>query len=885
MTLASGTRLGPYEILAPLGAGGMGEVYRARDTKLDRDVAVKVLPGKLAADPDALARFEREAKTVAALSHPNLLGIYDFGSHGGVTYAVAELLSGETLRDRISAGTIPQRKAIDYVLQMARGLAAAHDKGIVHRDLKPENVFVTNDGRVKILDFGLAKASPIESFESGAATFGGTEPGTVLGTVGYMSPEQVRGRPADSRSDIFSFGAILYEMLSGRRAFKGDSAIETMNAILTRDLPEPSGATETLPPLLDRIVRHCLEKNPEERFQSIRDVAFDLETASTATSSSTRALLAPIATKPRWIVPAAVLGAAALVALAWFAGRVAAGKGGASAAPRFFFAQQTDQQGVEMFPSLSPDGKTLVYTSGASGNDDIYLERVGGQNPINLTKDSPENDTHPAFSPDGSSIAFSSERSGGGIFVMGASGESARRLTDGGGNPAWSPDGKQIAYASEPTWQPLEKSGISQLWIVDIPSGQKRLVFEGDGMQPAWSPNGHRIAFWGIPPGSGQRDVWTIPAGGLKEGEQPLAVTADLAVDWNPVWSPDGGFLYFASDRGGGLNLWRVPIEEASGKTLGEPEPVTLPTLWAGHFSLSRDGKAIAYFAFSELSSLQKIPFDPSSEKAGQPISLLSGSRSIQSPNVSPDGEWVVFRSRGQREDLSIVRSDGTGLRQLTDDPHRDRGPNWSPDGKSIAFYSNRSGNRYEIWAIRPDGSGLRQLTRTTGGSLWFPYWSPDGKRLAIPGGTNSSLYDIGSPLGTDPTPLTQFPDESRWFWVTSWSPDGRLLAGRAVRRGFPLGNLTLYELEGRRYRDLKTDRELTPTTSGPVWLPDSRRMIYMDRREVMLIDVETGRTRVLLGGIDPAGIGSDLDVSDDGRWIYFVATNSEGDIWLASAP
>ncbi|HLN79854.1 MAG TPA: serine/threonine-protein kinase, partial [Thermoanaerobaculia bacterium] len=315
MTLSAGTKLGPYEVLGPLGVGGMGEVYRARDTKLDRDVAIKVLPERLATDPTALGRFEREAKTVAALSHPNLLGIYDFGTHDGVLYAVTELLSGETLRDRLTAGPIPRRKALEYALQIARGLGAAHEHGVVHRDLKPENVFVTNDGRVKILDFGLAKPLLPETGVSGAATFGATEPGTVLGTVGYMSPEQVRGKPADHRSDIFAFGAILYEMLSGQRAFKGDSAVETMNAILIRDLPEPSGPEEgNLPQLLDRIVRHCIEKNPEERFQSVRDVAFDLEALSGSTSSATQQLIAPARGKPRWLAPAAGLALALLVA-------------------------------------------------------------------------------------------------------------------------------------------------------------------------------------------------------------------------------------------------------------------------------------------------------------------------------------------------------------------------------------------------------------------------------------------------------------------------------------------------------------------------------------------------------------------------------------------
>ncbi|HWC65304.1 MAG TPA: serine/threonine-protein kinase, partial [Thermoanaerobaculia bacterium] len=265
----------------------MGEVYRARDTKLDRDVAVKVLPERLSADADALARFEREAKAVAALSHPNILGIFDFGREGSVAYAVMELLEGETLRDRISGGALPQRKAVEYGIQIADGLAAAHEKGIVHRDLKPENVFVTRDGRIKLLDFGLAKVLAPETPGTNAPTASvGTEPGVVMGTVGYMSPEQGRGRPADHRSDIFSFGAMLYEMLSGRRAFRGDSAAETMAAIANVDPPELSSANAGVSPALDGIVRHCLEKSPGERFQSARDVAVDLQALSTSSAAA-----------------------------------------------------------------------------------------------------------------------------------------------------------------------------------------------------------------------------------------------------------------------------------------------------------------------------------------------------------------------------------------------------------------------------------------------------------------------------------------------------------------------------------------------------------------------------------------------------------------------
>jgi len=278
MTLRAGAKVGPYEILGPLGAGGMGEVYRARDARLNREVAVKVLPERFAQEADALARFEREARAVAALSHPNILGIFDFGRDGAEVYAITELLEGRSLREEIESGALPSRRAVDYAIQIARGLAAAHEKGIVHRDLKPENVFVTRDGRVKILDFGLAKRIAVSSGVTAAPTASNlTDPGTVMGTMGYMSPEQVRGRETDHRTDIFAFGAILYEMLSGRPAFKRETAADTTSAILNEEPPELADSGRNVSPALDRVVRHCLEKSPERRFGSAGDIAFDLE--------------------------------------------------------------------------------------------------------------------------------------------------------------------------------------------------------------------------------------------------------------------------------------------------------------------------------------------------------------------------------------------------------------------------------------------------------------------------------------------------------------------------------------------------------------------------------------------------------------------------------
>ncbi len=296
MTLILGTKLGPYEVLAPAGAGGMGEVYRARDTRLNRDVAVKILPAAFARDPERMWRFQQEAQAVAALNHPNILAIHDFGEHEGSPYIVTEFLEGETLRVRLGAGALPVRKATEYAEQIGRGLTAAHEKGIVHRDLKPENIFVTRDGRVKILDFGLAKLSRTEEVHSDDVTRPSqTQAGVVMGTAGYMSPEQVRAQVADHRSDLFSFGAILYEMLSGKRAFEGNTSVEAMSAILKHDPQECVEVNRNIPPALDRIVRHCLEKNPEERFQSSRDVTFALGSLSDSGSSPAHPVPAPTA--------------------------------------------------------------------------------------------------------------------------------------------------------------------------------------------------------------------------------------------------------------------------------------------------------------------------------------------------------------------------------------------------------------------------------------------------------------------------------------------------------------------------------------------------------------------------------------------------------------
>ena len=436
MSLSPGQRLGPYEIIAPLGAGGMGEVYRARDTKLDREVAVKVLPARLAEDAEALARFEREAKAVAALSHPNILAIHDFGREAGTAYAVMELLEGETLRERLAAGALPVRKAVEYAVQIAQGLAAAHDKGIVHRDLKPENVFVTRDGRLKILDFGLAKrdAAAGDGSETSSPTAARpTEPGAVLGTVGYMSPEQVRGQPADARSDIFSLGTVLYEMLSGRRAFAretsggDDDGDPARGAARSRHGGRGAAAVARpdRPALPREAARGAL---PVGARPGLRPLEPQRQPGPARAGRGDGPEAAP---GPRSRSTAALVALGTLVGLV--AGRLSKGTGAppAARATTSSFVQLTDQPGVEKEPAVSPDGKSVVYAAESGEGLDLFFLRVGGRNPQNLTADSAADDYQPAFSPDGETIAFRSERDGGRHLRHGLDrrvGEAADRL-------------------------------------------------------------------------------------------------------------------------------------------------------------------------------------------------------------------------------------------------------------------------------------------------------------------------------------------------------------------------------------------------------------------------------------------------------------------------
>jgi eukaryotic-like serine/threonine-protein kinase len=413
------------------------------------------------------------------------------------------------------------------------------------------------------------------------------------------------------------------------------------------------------------------------------------------------------------------------------------------------------------------------------------------------------------------------------------------------------------------------------VWAVDVATGAKRpIVRSQDAVQPSWSPHGRRIAFWGVRE-TGLRDLWTVAAAGENRGK-PLAVTNDPALDWNPVWSADGRYLYFGSDRGGSLNLWRVAIDEETGRARGEPEPITLPSARVGIFGLSRDGRHIAYETIAPLDSLVRIAFDERGEKlAGEPTILFRSSMQLADPDVSPDGDWLAFRPSGRQEDLFLIRSDGSSLRQLTDDAYKDRGPIWSPDGKTIAFYSNRSG-RYEIWMIHPDGSGLVQVTKGLGHGPWFPRWSPDGSMLASPDGSDSYLIRL-APAGATAEALPS-PGDGLWFDVAGWSPDGRMLAGTFEAPGGNVRGFGIYTLASRKYERLRESGD------GPVWLRDGRRLLFRDRGVIGILDVGSKKSHPIVA------VGSSLRLdtfalSKDGGYVFGVQRLEEGDIWEADFP
>lgn len=884
---ALGRTIGPYRVVALLGIGGMGEVYVAEDERLGRRVALKLLPPEFTHNAERIRRFEREARTASALNHPNIVTIYDVGQSDGTYFIATELVEGQTLRELMLAGHQELKVSLNMIGQIADALAAAHAAGVVHRDVKPENIMVRPDGYVKVLDFGLAKLTERETTQRDAdnsTLIQHTETGAVMGTAAYMSPEQALGQELDHRTDIFSLGVVSYELASGKHPFRGPTAAATFAALLNREPPPIAESNPDLSPELERIIGRALEKDRELRYQTASDLHADLkrwqraQESSPKTSSFVNLRAQRLARLSRARVTETVVAAIALIVIAAFvfvAMRRLRPQPIARPVKNLSFTQLTDQSGAEFFPSLSPDGKSVVYASKASGNWDLYEQRIGGKNPRNLTADAKADDTQPAYSPDGDRIAFRSEREGGGLFEMGATGESVKRLTDFGYHPAWSPDGREIAFSThnieDPNDRTLERSDI---WIVDASTGAKRqLTGEsvGDAAQPQWSPSGARIAYWSRRKG-GQRDLWTIAA----TGGTPLAVTDDVDFDWNPVWSPDGKYLYFSSDRGGQMNLWRVPIEEQTGRVTGPPESLTTPSPYAEHLSFSRDGRRAVYVSQISSKHILKAEFNPDTAAlTTAPVAVTEGSKHTAQPNLSPDGQFFVYSTQGDKqEDLFIIDKDGANPpRQLTDDHFKDRHPRWSPDGNRIVFYSDRGGT-YEAWTINRDGSGLKQITFNNGLTVIYSFWSPDGSRLAYNLRDESCWIIEADKPWAEQTPqrVPDPPDNSGLFRAFSWSPDARKLAGWINSPADKVG-LMLYTFETKSFE------RLTNFGSRPIWLHDNRRMIFRDAGKLFLVNAETKKVQEIpLQSPYPV---IEYGLTGDSRMLYYTLLSTEADVWL----
>jgi Tol biopolymer transport system component len=774
MPLTSGTKLGPYEIVAPLGAGGMGEVYRARDARLNRDVAIKILPASFSTDPDRLQRFAQESRAAAALNHPNILSIYDIGEADigqdrGAPYVVSELLEGETLRDRLRNGPLASRKAIDYAQQIARGLAAAHEKGIVHRDLKPENLFITNDGRAKILDFGLAKITHPEADTSGDAPTQqvGTEAGTVMGTAGYMSPEQVRGKPADPRSDIFAFGAILYEMLSGKRAFHGDSNVDTMSAILKEDPPDLAETNRNVSPALERVVRHCLEKTPAERFQSARDVAFNLE-ALTDISSSSRGGVRAIPEVPsarRWLLP--LLGG--LLLLASWAAVYRFAHRGAVAASNPTFHEVTFRNGTIWAARFAPDGQTVVYGAAWEGQpQEIFSTRFDSTDsrsvdlpPAQILSISSKGEMAIALHP--TNVAAFGQT--GTLARVPLAGGAPREVIDKVFWADWTPDGQSLAVVRQST---------GRLTDLEFPSGNVIYQPVGWVSHVRFSPDGEFLAIADhVPSGDDGRVVIIDNHGNRKTSSSFYSSVEGLA------WSPNGKEVWFSAVPAGAARsiyaldfsgkerlIYRAP----GGLTVQDISRNGLVLLTADKTRMSISAlapgetreRSLSWFDWSLVSDIsadgRTIVFSESGEAMGANDSIFlrktDGSPAVRLGEggfgfLSPDGQWVACFV-GSPAKIVLLPTGVGEPRQLTDDKIDHRGGAWLPDSKSFVFSATEPGHRARTYVMDIQGGAPRALTpEGTSGDLV----TRDGKYVvAIDVNRQLWLYPIA---GGDPQELS----------------------------------------------------------------------------------------------------------------------------------
>ncbi len=832
MTLSAGTRLGPYEILSPLGAGGMGEVFRARDARLGREVAVKVLPGELAGDPDRLRRFEQEAQSASALNHPHILVVHDFGQQDGRPYLVTELLAGESLRERLNDGPLPARKAIEIAIQVAHGLAAAHERGIVHRDLKPENLFLTSDGVVKILDFGLAKLLRPElsgTQIAGAPTVRGTEPGVVLGTAGYMSPEQVRGLPADQRSDLFSLGAILYELLAGKKAFQRDSAADTMAAILREDPPELAQSGVTIPPALERIVRHCLEKNPSERFRSAHDLGFALASLSASSATGTLpAVAAPsrrrLAERGAWAAIGLLIGALAASAI-WLATRARETSAAVGRAPtrfRLLPPPGTTFNSEDGPVAVSPDGRQLVYrlnnppASPGAPPLHLWVQPLGELEPRAVPG---SNDAYdPFWSPDGRSLGFFGEQ----LSTVDLAGGGPPQLlapVDDGRGATWSPAGV-IVYAP---------SAFGALFKVPVAGGVPAPATQlGDNagkkrhLRPEFLPDGRHFLF--LEQGVGGQDS-NLMVGSLDSFETRRILPLDVPARF----APPAHLLYHR-----GSSLVAHPFDPQRLEVTGDPVTIAQDVGFVTRYdspAFTASSALLAFHPAGAAADSQPTWF----ERDGTPLGDV-GAPGDNNLDLSPDGKRLAAQSESDREHIDIWVIDLTrGVRsRLTFEREPEIGPVWSADGTRI-FYSLFRTGAVELM-VKPAGGGTAEKLLGTPYNLEAVAASPDGRKLIVetdpPGkGTDIEIVDLES-RERSPLAATQFDEHSARI-----STDGRFVAYSSNESGEFEIYVAPFPPSGSKWQ-ISSGGGMSPR-----WRKDGRQLLFSGHEgKLMAVDVDTTR-------------------------------------------
>jgi len=878
-----GRTLGHYQVVAKLGEGGMGEVYEARDPRLHRSVAIKILHASVAGDAERLRRFTAEAQAVAALNHPHVLTIYEVGTHDDHPFIATELLEGETLRTKLDAGPLPVSKAVDYARQTAAGLAAAHAKGIAHRDIKPENLFVTTDGRIKILDFGLAKtyaaAAADQASNDDTRLQSGTSPGLVLGTAGYMSPEQVRAQPIDHRTDIFSLGVVLYEMLAGRRPFAGDSAVETMNAILTRDPPEITSLGRAIPPALADIVRHCLEKNPEERFQSARDLTFALQSLSSASGSTTAQAVrgvsgataaSPSGRTPRRLGLAAAAGVAglALGAIAMFALRPAPATEEAS---RYRFTPIATDAEPERQAAWSPDGRSIAFLRG----DDIYVRTLDADaaTPI-LTAQLPVEDLF--WFPDGNRLGFLNRK---GVWAVSRAGGEPEIVQKGDvAAAAIAPDGGTLAL-----WRILREGSRREagLWfaspITAEPVPYSGTIGDRQPRQPnmlRYSPDGRRLAYSGWVP---QPSLWVMPVTATGAGPA-TRVLAEIptTLPFQYSWLPDSRTMAVTyRDERSQSALWLADIDRQTlTRVTAGVESVHDP-------SVAPDGRRIAFRTGDRNLDIVEIPLDP----AAPIVDVLATSRNEVAARSTRPGELLYVTDKNEQHEVRSRRlDDGTervivGTRNFpTDGVGLLSTAELSPDGSRVLFGRIHRA-AFEQW-VAPVGGGTPVRLAATKETP-MAVWSPDGREIAfaVAGPDRARLLKrrVGS---TDDPDVVIDSIAALWGAHMEWSPAGDWIAHDA-----PEG-LSVVSPDGKTRRVLTKERP-----RAIAWAPGGKTLYAVlvtgSTFTVAAVDVAAGHVRTIrsldpsLNVISALNPGLRMTLHPDGKRLLTTVGRARMDIWM----